>query len=296
MTMTDKDAEDFWKQISKLEKESNEIKIPMSHADAWALNNKVEAFIGSENASQSIVDIIPDSVLVELKEFCKSYLNLPDQLPTHECFWFREGLVHHQKLIQDFSKQYVEPLLSEREVLIGDTAFCINYPPHDVHIDNRDFRADLDKQGSIGTRSVVVPIEIDTVDYPKLYTANQYFYGPSTRMRNGCESIDNGDKEIERQKSCGVYFCYDYEKNGVKYLEANNTISEQWWTEHVDEPSIPYSTSNRLSIEAEHDWKPGNLIVFDSSRIHWAENLTKKNATYKIGISLNDGVKFKELD
>lgn len=272
------------------------MKIPMSQPDAFALNSTVENLIGSENNSYSVKDCIPNNVLHDLKNFVYEYLNIPDQFPK-TLFWYRNGLVHKQQIIQEFSKKYVEPLLDSNEVLIGDTAFCINYPPHDVHIDNRDFRADNDKKGIVGTRSVVVPVEIDTNDYPMLYTANQYFYGPSTRMRNGCEKIDSIDKEIERQKSCGVYFAYDYRNDGVKYLEETNTISHNWWKEHIDEPFfVPYSTFDKLSIEAEHKWKPGNLIIFDSSRIHWAEKLTKKSATYKLGISLNYGIMFEKLD
>jgi len=271
--------------------------IPMSHEDAWALNDKVEKAIGSENPSVSLENVIPSDVLLECKDFVKNFLDLPDELPKDRIFWYRDGMVHRQKFVQDFSKKYIEPYLNENEILIGDTAFCINHPPHDVHVDNRDFRADEEKAGVIGTRSVVVPIEIDTDNFPKLYTANQYFYGPSTRMRNGCNSIDTLDREVARQKSCGVYFLYDYEKYGVKYLEKENVITEKWWNEHISEPYfVPYSTFDRLSIEAEHDWKPGNIIVFDSCRIHWAENLLKKEASFKIGLSLNYGIVFEKLD
>jgi hypothetical protein len=267
--------------------------IPMSHEDAWALNDKVENIISSESPSVSYENVIPKNILQECKEFAQDYLKFPDELPTHRLFWYREGMVHRTEFIKEFSKKYIEPYINENEILIGDTAFCINHPPHDVHIDNRDFRADAEKEGIIGTRSVVVPVEIDTEDFPKLYTANQYFYGPSTRLRNGCENIDALDTEVERQKSCGVYFLYDYEKYGVKYLEKENVLTEEWWHNHISEPFfVPYSTFDRLSIEAEHDWKPGNLIVFDSCRIHWAENLLKKNATFKIGLSLNYGIMF----
>jgi len=270
--------------------------IPMSHEEAWALNDKVENHIGQETASVSLSSVIPSDVLKQLKEFCVEYLQIPKEF-NQKLFWYRQGMVHKQKLIQDFSKQYIEPHLNSNEVLIGDTAFCINHPPHDVHIDNRDFRADKDKTGIIGTTSVVVPIEIDTDDYPLLYTANQYFYGPSTRMRNGCEKIDTMDREVQRQIDCGVYFCYDYEKYNVKYLENEEVLDYNWWKTHIDEPFfVPHSTFSRLSIEAEHEWKPGNLIKFDSCRIHWAENLLKRSASYKIGLSLNYGIVFKELD
>lgn len=269
----------------------------MTHEQAFSLNTKVERIINSETSSQSIVDAIPDNVLKELKTFAVEHLDLPNTLQTNNLIWYRKGGVHRSPKIQEFSNKYVKPFLKSNEILIGDTAFCINYPPHDVHVDNRDFRCEINKQNIIGTKSVVVPVEIDTTDYPKLYTANQYFYGPSTRMRKGCELLDSKDEEVQRQKDCGVYFSYDYKKDGVKYLEDKTVLSEQWYKDHIDEPLfVPYSTFEKLSIEAEHDWKPGNLIMFDSSRIHWAEKLTKRGATYKLGLSLNYGIMFKELD
>lgn len=263
--------------------------IPMPQDQAFALNGFVEANL-TEEPSTSIVDAIDQDTLNGLIEFCAKFVELPEEPRKYKWFWYRKGGIEHEQYIKDFSDKYILPHLPRQDVkLIGDTTFYINTPPHDVHVDARDFRADEKKKGLIGYKSVVVPLEIDTTDYPYLYTADQYFYGPSTRMRNGCEALDENDPENKRQKECGVYFSYDYDMDGVKYL-SSTTLSQEWYDKYIDEKFVPYSTFEGMSIEQAHDWKPGNLIIFDSARIHWAENLTKRGATYKFGISLNYGI------
>ena len=266
------------------------LKIPMSQEDAFKLNNFVEMNL-TEEKSYSKENYIPNDVLKELIIFCSNFLDLPPNANKKtKWFWYRRGCLERETKIQEFSKKYIEPLLPRQDIkLIGDTAFYINVPPHDVHVDARDFRADEEKKGMIGYKSVVVPLEIDTEDYPYLFTSDQYFYGPSTRMRNGCKTLDEKDPENKRQKECGVYFSYDYKADGVKYI-SNTELSHNWWEKYIDEKLVPYSTFQGISIEQAHDWKPGNVIVFDSSRIHFAENLKKRGATYKFGISLNYGI------
>jgi predicted phosphatase len=118
-----------------------------------------------------------------------------------------------------------------------------------------------------------------------LYTADQYYYGPTTRFRAGCEELDKNE-EVERQKQNGVNFSYNYAEDGVKYL--SNTISKEWYDAHIDEPVyVPYSSFEGISIEKANEWKPGNVIIFDNARIHFAQKIKTVGATYKLGISLN---------
>lgn len=268
----------------------------LTHEEAFALNAYVEGML-PRNPSVSHDSIIPQSVLSNLKSFALDFLKVDldrfkksasqnTPIPT----WYRTGGVHESEIVKQFSDTYITPLLFDDYDLIGDTAFCMNYPPHDVHVDNRDWRTGSN-EGYVGVISVVIPIEIDALNYPKFYTGNQYFYGPSTRLRNGCYELDKDDTEIIRQKSCGVFFTYDYEKDGVLFLE-DNSLSYNWYQDNIDAPGwVDYSTFDRLSIEKEHVWKPGNVIVFDSARIHWGGNLLKSGATYKLGLSLNYGKK-----
>jgi hypothetical protein len=264
----------------------------MTQEDAFSLNAYVESFLDEEPSCVK-ENYLHNDILKKLITNAKKFLDLPNDANKGKWFWYRKGGIEKQQWLQEFSNEYIKPLLRDDALLIGDTAFYINYPPHDVHVDNRDYRGDPEKDGIIGYKSVVIPLEIDTTDCPYLFTADQYFYGPSTRMRNGCEELDKDNPEHQRQQENGVYFSYDYAADGVKYL-ASTKISKSYYQEYIDEPYfVPYSTFDKLSIEGAHRWKPGNLIIFDSSRIHWAEKLTKRGATYKFGISLNYGLKIK---
>jgi len=219
----------------------------------------------------------------KLSKIARTYIDAPDT-PPEGIFWFRKGNIHKLEEIQKFSKHFIEPLLDEECVLIGDTAFMLNYPPHDIHIDCPNLH-----DGIKGYKSVVIPLEIDTDNYPMLYTANQYYYGPTTRFRKGCEVLDDTPNNRKQQQN-GVQFCYDYQAAGVQNLSG--TVTKEWYDAHIDEPDfVPYSTFEGFSIEKENEWRPGNVIIFDNARIHFAEKIEKVGATYKLGISLNYGIK-----
>ena len=273
----------------------------MTREEAFLYNDFVASQLQYEKTI-SYKDFFKSTVFQELIEIAKQHISLPSVLPTGDTpFWFRKGNIHLHPRIQEISKQYIEPLLEKKDAfLIGDTAFCINHPPHDIHIDNRDFRTNLqNKKGIIGYKTVVIPLEIDTDDYPFLFTSNQYFYGPTTRFRKGFEDIDSKFENILLQKNNGVYFSYDYAKDGVQFL-SNENLSREWYDRYIDydlqKPwGVPFSSFEGLSIEKENVWKPNNVIAFDSSRIHFGELISKRSATYKLGISLNYGIKVVDI-
>ena len=237
----------------------------------------------SEQETIVYKDYLGGIIREHLSGIAREYIGAPTDIPTGT-FWFRKGNIHKLDEIQKFSKHFIEPLLDKECFLIGDTAFMLNHPPHDIHIDCPNL-----KDGIKGYKSVVIPLEIDTDNYPMLYTAEQYYYGPTTRFRAGCEDLDN-NQGVENQKANGVHFSYDYEADGVKHL--SNSITEEWYNNHIDEHVyVPYSSFRGISIEKANEWKPSSVIIFDSSRIHFAEKIQKVGATYKIGISLNYGVK-----
>jgi hypothetical protein len=267
----------------------------LSQCEAFAYNKSVQDSLQAEE-SVCYEDALDNTILNDIKEFCIDYLGITTFdvfRDTQRAIWFRKGSVDKTEFVQTLNREVLQPITGIDDLLIGDTAFCINYPPHDLHIDCRDFRTDTkNKSGIIGTKSVVVPVEINTTDYPKFYTSNQYFYGPTTRLRNGCEQLDSTDPIIADQKNSGIYFSYDYKNDGVLNLDYDNPLSYEWWEENIDAPSwVPYSTFDGISIEKEHTWKPGNIIVFDNARVHWGGNLLKRGATYKMGLSLNYGYK-----
>lgn len=268
----------------------------MKQEEAFALNEFVESKSVME-PTINFENFFPTEVLENLKQIAKDHIELPDTLPSDgRLFWFRKGSIHRNQYIQKISKEYVEPLLSNKNAeLIGDTAFCINHPPHDIHVDSRDFRTNLNStKKMIGYKTVVIPLEIDTDDYPYLFTTNQYFFGPSTRFRKGYKDLTELSPETARQKQNGVYFSYNYEEDGVKFL-SDVQLSKEWYDRYIDYDigtpwAVPYCNFEGFSIEKENQWKPNNLIMFDSSRIHFGELISKRNATFKLGISLNYGI------
>ena len=229
----------------------------------------------------------------KLKEIALDFLQVNEHEFPSTNFWFRRGGIEDNEYIKDFSESYLKKFLPREDtILIGDTAFVLNYPPHDIHIDCRDFRmGEGHKKGIIAYKSMVIPIEVTADEYPILYTANQYFYGSTTRFRYGSDQIDSIDKESQRQKAGGIQFSYNYKQDGMKYV-SDNLLSREWYNANIDaQEYTPYSNFQGISIEKENLWKPGNIIVFDSARIHFGSNIAKKGAKFKIGISLNYGIK-----
>lgn len=258
----------------------------------FKLNKLVEQEL-TEVPSVAYENVFDYSQLKELKKVALDFLDCTESnIPQHKLFWLRKGGIHKVDYIKELAESYLKQYLPRDDVfLVGDTAFCINFPPHDIHIDCRDFRADSSHKGLISYKSLVIPIEVAGPEIPTFYTANQYFYGPSTRLRAGSEQQDSVDPECIRQKSVGIQFIYDYQQAGVKYL-SDTMLSKEWYDTNIDAPAFtPYCNFQGISIEKEHEWKPGNILVFDSARIHFAQNILKRNAKYKIGISLNFGVR-----
>jgi hypothetical protein len=258
---------------------------------SFTLNNQVEKFL-TEESTVSFENILSYDQLQELKKIALEFLGVNDgEIIGNADFWIRKGGIEHNEYIQKFSEQHLKKLLPRIDtILIGDTAFIMNYPPHDIHIDCRDFRMQEDRRGIISYKSVVIPLEVTANEYPILYTANQYFYGPTTRFRAGSEQQDN-NSEVHRQKAGGIQFSYDYQNDGMKYISKTN-LTQEWYDANIDANLYtPYSNFKGISIEKENLWKPGNIIMFDSARIHFGSNIKKKGAKFKIGLSLNYGLK-----
>jgi len=259
--------------------------------NSFSYNDKVESFL-TEEPTVSFENILSYAQLQDLKKVALEFLGVKDkEIKGASDFWIRKGGIEHNEYIKKFSEEYLKKLLPRKDnILIGDTAFIINYPPHDIHVDCRDFRMQEDRKGIIAYKSIVIPLEVTADEYPILYTANQYFYGPTTRFRAGSEQQDN-NAEVYRQKSAGIKFSYDYQHDGMKYVSKTN-LTKEWYDANIDATlQVPYSNFNGISIEKENIWKPGNIIMFDSARVHFGSNIKKKGAKFKIGLSLNYGIK-----
>lgn len=263
----------------------------MTVNNPFSYNSKVESLL-TEEPTVSFENILSYTQLQELKKIALEFLEVKDgEFTKNTNFWIRKGGIENNEYIQKFSEEYLKKLLPRNDsILIGDTAFIINFPPHDIHVDCRDFRMQEERNGIIAYKSLVIPLEVTADEYPILYTANQYFYGPTTRFRAGSEQQDN-NSEVYRQKSAGIQFSYDYQNDGMKYI-SELQLSREWYDANIDADNhVPYSNFKGISIEKENIWKPGNIIMFDSARVHFGSNIKKKGAKFKIGLSLNYGIK-----
>ena len=256
----------------------------------FSFNKKVESFL-TEEPTVNFENVISSEQLQYLKKIVLDFLEVDESNFTDRNIWFRRGGIENNEHIKNFSEEHLKKFLPRDDaILIGDTAFAITFPPHDIHVDCRDFRMQEDRRGIIAYKSMVIPIEITVNEYPILYTANQYFYGPTTRCRAGSEDFDIGNPEIQRQKSAGIQFSYNYQEDGMKYVSETN-LTKEWYDANIDAAPVPYKNFKGISIEKENLWKPGNIILFDSARVHFGSNIRKKGAKFKIGLSLNYGIR-----
>lgn len=235
--------------------------------------------------SYSVNNALDNNLLNKCLEFCKDTLQYPDDIST-DPKWYKKGSIHKLPFIKDTLDPLIRNYLKNKDAkLIGDTAFLLTFPPHDVHIDNK-----TDRYNNIKAyKTVVIPLYIEGTTIPKFYTANQYFFGDATtRFRKGSKDKDSLMPNLLQQSKDGIKFVYDYEQAGIIGLEKNQVLTKEWYDANIDAGEvIKYEHFHKLSIEKEHNWQPGNIIIFDSNRLHFSQNLRKINCKYKIGISLN---------
>lgn len=228
-------------------------------------------------------DVIDKSLLSKCFDFCKEVLQYDED---NLRLWYKASFIHKHDFVKDILDPFIRQYLPIKDAkLIGDTAFMLKFPPHDVHVDN-----ETDKYPNTKPyKTVVIPVHIEGDTIPKFFTANQYFFSDrTTRFRRGSKQRDLGIPGLVEQMNDGIFFCYDYEKAGVQFLENSPVLSKEWYDDNIDAgDAIKYENFHGLSIEKEHNWKPGNMIMFDSNRLHFSQNLAKINCQYKIGISLN---------
>lgn len=140
--------------------------------------------------------------------------------------------------------------------------FFTNYP----HIIHNDDTFELPESVYKG---ITIPLRIDGPGIPKLCFFDQfYFHGPA--------KFFNGDTDVPTYYNKCVY---EYsELDGVVDKKFNGPenmfrhLKKQWLT--------------GLSLNSIIDWKPGNAIVFDSTRLHCASDFRQQGIKSKLGISI----------
>lgn len=229
-----------------------------------------------------IKNAVSAEVLTQAKDFCLDFLNIPNELPADKNLWYRKGSVHKS----DFIKQVLAPIADQyinnpNAVLAGDTAFLIRHPPHDIHIDC------LADDNHMSYKSVIFPIFYDGNTTPKFFTAEQFYNSPKTvRFRKGSEEWDSKNPNVSRQMKEGIIFKYDY--SDVINIKDSFVLTPEWYKFNIDSNDfVPYDNFFGVSIEKEISWDPGSIIIFNSNRLHFSQNLQTINSDHKIGITLN---------
>lgn len=136
--------------------------------------------------------------------------------------------------------------------------------PHIIHNDDTFELPDVYK-------GITLPLAIDSTNYqlPKLCFFDQfYFHGPA--------KFFNGSKDIPTYyNEC----LYDYKDvDGLvddAFLDSENLLTH-----------IRPSWLTGLSLHSTLDWKPGNALIFDSTRLHCASDFRSLGIKSKLGISI----------
>lgn len=119
-------------------------------------------------------------------------------------------------------------------------------------------------------KTVVIPMEV---------VKPTYFAVMDQCYLDGPVKIRSRHKPAKR-----VYYNKDLTDNSVLYnytgKDFDKSIYDKYFTHQ------PYDAFHGLSVERIAEWKPGNIIVFDTARIHTACNFLEHGIQSKLGFSV----------
>jgi len=165
----------------------------------------------------------------------------------------------------------VSKLLDRLTTIIGPfeiTAaffFFTDYP----HIIHNDDTFELPEEVYKG---ITLPLRIEGNAVPDLCFFDQfYFQGPA--------KFFNGDKDIPTYYNKQVYSYENVEGNvGSMIIDESTRVS---YFTHLKSKWL-----NGLSLWGTLKWKPGNALIFDSTRLHCASDFRRQGIKSKLGISI----------
>jgi hypothetical protein len=173
---------------------------------------------------------------------------------------------------QYISDIVINSLLEKIKTVIGDfeiTAgfFFKTHYPHIIHNDDTFELPDTVYKG------ITIPLSLERNTnsnlYPKLCFFDQfYFHGPA-KFFKGEDHIDTYyNKQI-----------YDYKD--IDNISDKKFIDNQGLLTHLKPTWL-----EGLSLHSSIDWIPGNIIIFDSLRLHCASDFRKLGIKSKTAISI----------
>ncbi len=121
-------------------------------------------------------------------------------------------------------------------------------------------------------KGITIPLRIDGNAVPKLCFFDQfYFQGPA--------KFFNGDTDIPTYYNKQVYDYADVDGN-VKGMIIDESTRIKYLTH------LKLKWLNGLSLWGTLDWRPGNALIFDSTRLHCASDFRSLGIKSKLGISI----------
>ena len=158
---------------------------------------------------------------------------------------------------------------------IGEhSAFSTNFyevrQPHVLHNDDSVLLApNLYK-------TVVIPLEVSKPTQFAVFDQT-YLDGP-VKLRHG------GKFQGKTHDKPKTYYNQDLLSNTVLGGYTDCPFDHQTWQDNFSH--MPYDRFHGLTMESLNVWQPGDLIVFDTARIHCGANFLAQGIDYKIGFSI----------
>lgn len=122
-------------------------------------------------------------------------------------------------------------------------------------------------------KGITIPLKTyGAIKIPKLCFFDQLYFG-------GPAKFFNGDKDIPTYYNKQVY---DY--NEVDGILDSMVIDESTRITYLTH--LKYIWLKGLTFWGTLDWKPGNILIFDSVRLHCASDFRKLGITRKLGLSI----------
>ena len=170
----------------------------------------------------------------------------------------------------DFNQEPFKSLLDKIKIVVGDVEitsgfFFYTETPHVIHNDDT---YELPKV----FKGITIPLEYKGgTRYPYLCFFHQYYLKGPAKFFNG-----------------GSEYPEEYNKHIFDYSEVEN-LSDRDFPEVIQKMYLGHLKPEwlkGLSFDRAMPWKPGNVILFDSVRLHCASNFISQGITSKLGISI----------
>lgn len=215
---------------------------------------------------QEILDIFSNNheYHISIVKNNKSWIRLP-LMP--------EAQLPYRSNIRVFVNRIVKKIFDidlSNDVHFGDNIFKTSgvYGPH---VDNEMYK---DKKI---WKQILVPLYVDS-GYTKFFTFNELWSKGRASFRYNQAKPEYLVNNVITEK---------YTSNS-QFIKINkDTVDIEWYKNNINLPDkLPFEIFTDLSLEKEFNYIPGNVIVFDSRRIHCGHNLNLSGASYKIGMSI----------